>query len=124
MLPSLSSLLSLTVFTLTIFSCPYSIGSVDAVEDPNCTDDRCRSTMQLAQSNGYSIEQHKVDTEDCFTLTLFRLTGKVSAVSSRVKPVVFLQHGLMDLSDTWLINGPSQSLGYILSDAGFDVWMG
>jgi len=36
---------------------------------------------------------------------------------------VVLQHGLMDTSATWVLNGRTESLGYILSDAGFDVWM-
>ena len=39
------------------------------------------------------------------------------------KPVVLLQHALLDCSASWVNNGPEASLGYILADAGFDVWM-
>jgi len=37
--------------------------------------------------------------------------------------VAVLQHGLMDTSATWVLNDRQNSLGYILSDAGFDVWL-
>ena len=39
------------------------------------------------------------------------------------KPVVLLQHALLETSASWLFNGPSQSLGFILADNGYDVWM-
>lgn len=38
--------------------------------------------------------------------------------------VIFLQHGLMGSSDNWNTNNEEDCLAYLLSDAGFDVWMG
>lgn len=35
-----------------------------------------------------------------------------------------MQHGIIDCSDTFINNGPGKGPGYILSDAGFDVWLG
>ncbi|KAJ9591512.1 hypothetical protein L9F63_001949, partial [Diploptera punctata] len=40
------------------------------------------------------------------------------------KPAVFLQHGVLASSLDWVLTGPSKALGYKLSDAGYDVWMG
>ena len=35
-----------------------------------------------------------------------------------------MQHGILDSSDTFIINGPNLAPAYILADAGFDVWLG
>ena len=40
------------------------------------------------------------------------------------RPAVLLQHGLLESSYTWVVNGPELSLAFCLVDAGFDVWMG
>ena len=32
-------------------------------------------------------------------------------------------HGLVDSADSWIINGRQNSIGFILADAGYDVWL-
>jgi lysosomal acid lipase/cholesteryl ester hydrolase len=39
-------------------------------------------------------------------------------------PIVFLQHGLTQSSDAWVINDESRSLAYMLANQGFDVFLG
>jgi pimeloyl-ACP methyl ester carboxylesterase len=45
-----------------------------------------------------------------------------SADGGPKRPVVILQHGLMDSCAGWILNG-QQSLAYILADLNYDVWM-
>ena len=39
-------------------------------------------------------------------------------------PVVLLQHGIEDSSIQWVINSPELAIAFVLSRAGYDVWMG
>ena len=39
------------------------------------------------------------------------------------RSAVLLVHGLIDSSDTWIMNGRNNSIGFILADAGYDVWL-
>jgi lysosomal acid lipase/cholesteryl ester hydrolase len=87
---------------------------------------------ELVQKRGYTINTHYVTTEDGYILTIFNIPegkteGKTEGKSegkTNKKPVVLLQHGLFDSSYTWINNYETQSLGYILADQGYDVWLG
>lgn len=77
---------------------------------------------------GYDVETHEAKTEDGYYLTLHRIPRgkkeKENGFEAPNKPVIFLQHGLIAASSNWVVNKPNQSLGFMLADAGFDVWMG
>ena len=37
---------------------------------------------------------------------------------------MYLQHGLLDSSDSFIINEESKALGFVLANKGYDVWIG
>jgi len=87
--------------------------------------DEHRSVPDLITSKGYPAEEHQVTTDDGYILTVHRIRdGRFPRARGQPKPVVFLQHGLLDSSATWVVNAVEQSLAFILADSGFDVWMG
>ncbi len=82
---------------------------------------------KLCNQNRYPIDL-TVTTSDGFILSLQHiphgLKGNNDNNNREIKPVVFLQHGLLDSSATWVMNSAQESLPFILADQGFDVWMG
>ncbi|KAJ4436515.1 hypothetical protein ANN_16546 [Periplaneta americana] len=79
-----------------------------------------RSQPELIQKYGYPAETHEVLTTDGYFLTMHRIPPRRGAN----RPVVLLVHGLLCSSADWVVTGPNNGLGYILSDAGYDVWLG
>jgi len=86
--------------------------------------DISRDCLQMIASKGYPVESHTIRTEDDYFLTVFRIPhGKNEKPSDDSRPVVLLAHGILDVSTTWVMNNETQSLGFILADHGFDVWL-
>lgn len=63
-------------------------------------------------------------TPDGYMLMMHRIPHGRNEIVSSKRPPVFLQHGLACSSADYLIAGTNEGLGYILADAGYDVWMG
>lgn len=74
------------------------------------------------EEHGYPIENHTVKTEDGYILTLHRIPygANDSAVN---KKSVIINHGLTSSAGDFLILGPGRSLGFLLADSGYDVWL-
>nr|XP_029730647.1 lipase 1-like [Aedes albopictus] len=82
------------------------------------------STVELATKYGYRVETHHVQTDDGFILELHRITGSGSTMYDKRLPPVLLMHGLFASSADWVLLGPGNALAYLLSDMGYDVWLG
>lgn len=91
--------------------------------------DLTRNITQLIQVRGYPVEDHTAITPDGFILSIQRIPAgryqnNPNPYGPNGKPVVVLQHGVEDIGTSWVVQENAyQSLGFILADAGFDVWI-
>ncbi|CAD7078754.1 unnamed protein product [Hermetia illucens] len=94
---------------------PRSTG--DSNETDSVAEDATLLAPDLIRKYQYPVEVHNVTTDDGYILQVFR-------IPKPDQQPVLLMHGLLDTSDTWILMGPQQGLAYLLSDLGYDVWMG
>ncbi|KAL9693310.1 hypothetical protein quinque_012595 [Culex quinquefasciatus] len=76
---------------------------------------------ELIVKYGYKGEDHSVITEDGYVLKMFRILPRRQTIAKK-KPVL-LVHALLASSADYVISGPNNSLAYLLSDNGYDVWL-
>ncbi|XP_036330298.1 lipase 3 isoform X2 [Rhagoletis pomonella] len=77
---------------------------------------------QIINSNQYVCERHLVRTADGYEITLHRIPPKNVTHSHSRQPFI-LMHGLLGSGADFVLPGRARSLGCILNDQGYDVWL-
>ncbi|XP_012566664.2 gastric triacylglycerol lipase isoform X1 [Hydra vulgaris] len=120
-LHKMKTLVFFNLYIVTMFVSMASSASVKRVFAPKFPEESL-SASEIIAFYGYPSESHYVKTDDGYILTLHRIPHGLFKPSNG--KTVYLQHGLLDSSAAFLMNPPQQSLGFILADEGYDVWLG
>lgn len=112
-------------------------------------DDEAKMTFsELSNYLGYEVEEHSLETDDGYILTIFKVLPPEEVINKILKEIIrkkqtnvlnkkhpydgiinpndyicFFQHGLLDSSDGWVCNLRSKCLPYIMANKGFEVWV-
>lgn len=97
--------------------------TIISTEETDVSRDAKLDPAGLMSRFGHPVEIHKVTTEDGYILELDRIPGEEAANSEGRNAPVLLVHGIFLNAGCWVANFPSQSPGFLLADAGFDVWL-
>lgn len=81
------------------------------------------SSVELCALRGFKCDRHLVRTGDGYTVALIHVVGRVGRPRAAGAPVL-VQHGMLMSSDAWLLRKDDDNLPLVLSDAGYDVWVG
>ncbi|XP_060097266.1 lysosomal acid lipase/cholesteryl ester hydrolase-like [Heteronotia binoei] len=85
------------------------------------------SVDEIIQYWNYPSEEYEILTDDGYYLQINRIPYGINGPGNKgdngTKLTVLLQHGLSLEGRSWIANLPSNSLGFVLADAGYDVWI-
>lgn len=68
----------------------------------------------LVTRHGYPAEEHKVTTPDGYHNVFHRIPDSPKAPKNVTKPAIYLHHGFLASSNTWVLVGPTNDLGTII----------
>ncbi|NXH16817.1 LICH hydrolase, partial [Bucco capensis] len=106
------------------FTTSFTLNS-DASQHRKTRNPECfMNVSEIIRYHQYPSEEYQVTTEDGYILGVFRIPSGRNSHNTGKKPAVLLHHGTLGDSIHWISNLPNNSLGFILADAGYDVWMG
>eukprot|EP00250_Pteridium_aquilinum_P023104 c26201_g1_i1 orf=122-1324(+) len=71
---------------------------------------------------GYSCQEFVAQTSDGFLLGVQRMWRPDLSGAQMGQPAL-LFHGILTGGDVWVLNPPGEGLGFMLADAGYDVWI-
>jgi len=72
-----------------------------------------------------NFENHTVTTDDGYILEMHRVFANLTEELPEdvIRPVFFMQHGLIASSESYLMNG-NHSAAFHFARHGYDVWLG
>ncbi|XP_074963940.1 lysosomal acid lipase/cholesteryl ester hydrolase-like isoform X2 [Phalacrocorax aristotelis] len=107
------------------FTAPSTLNSDKSQNRKKTRNPECfMNVSEIIRYHGYPSEEYQVTTKDGYILGVFRIPAGRNSENTGQKPVVFLQHAFLGDATHWISNLPNNSLGFLLADAGYDVWMG
>ncbi|NXO74000.1 LICH hydrolase, partial [Phainopepla nitens] len=110
------------------FSAGFTAASTPGVDTSLCKkspNPECSMNVsEIIRYHGFPSEEYEVTTEDGYVLGLFRIPAGRNSQNIGKKPAVLLHHGIFSDATHWIANLPNNSLGFVLADAGYDVWLG
>lgn len=110
--------------SLLVYLAPLLAQSAVAIsfDDIQTVDpDAFLSFDEICIKYGFNVESHFVTTKDGYILMMQHI-GVNQTFSAGVP--VMMQHGLLDSSDTFIVNSPNKAPAFALAMQGYDVWLG
>ena len=83
--------------------------------------DVSKTFQQIVEDNGFISEVHPINTLDGYKLNVYRIRAHSTRDNA---PVVFLQHGILDTANCWIMHYAHLAPAFQLVLEGYDVWLG